>query len=124
MAAEAIRKLKNDIELAGGQRLRDIPALDRTGNRLLDVEAAGVRRYHDQLRKCEIEEVADSRPAFAALRQRLERHQEAARQTHSRRWSDNTMNCLFVAEFFTAIFARNKTNCKFSRSGRPTFPRN
>jgi len=42
MAAEAIRKLKNDIELAGGQRLRDIPTLIEREDRFFDVEAAGV----------------------------------------------------------------------------------
>jgi uncharacterized protein YPO0396 len=81
MAAEAVRKLKNDIELAGGQRLRDIPTLIERENAFVKLKGQASQRFHDQLRKCEIEEVADSAAAFATLQQRLKRYQEATQQT-------------------------------------------
>ncbi|MDZ4820189.1 MAG: SbcC/MukB-like Walker B domain-containing protein [Planctomycetota bacterium] len=79
-AGETIRKLKNDIDLAGGQRLRDIPVLIEREEAFLSTIKVASERYHDQLHKCEIDDVADSEKTFAAHRQRLHSEVEITRE--------------------------------------------
>ena len=78
--AEQIRALKNDIDLAGGQRLRDLPGLIREEKTLHDNKQPAAQRYHLQLTKCGIADVVESAPAFAAVRERLHADLEATRQ--------------------------------------------
>lgn len=70
-AAENVRKLKNEIEQAGGQRLRDIPVLIERERAYLKVKNEGHRRYHEQLRCCDTHDAVATTDAFAATRQHL-----------------------------------------------------
>ena len=70
-AAEMVRKLKNEIELAGGQRLRDIPVLIERENAYLKAKHETHQRYHEQLNRCEMDEAVATAAAFSAMRKRL-----------------------------------------------------
>ncbi len=78
--SEQIRTLKNDIDLAGGQRLRDIPGLIREEKTAHDTKEQASQRYHLQLGKCGIQQRVESAESFAAMRQRLHSDLETTRQ--------------------------------------------
>jgi uncharacterized protein YPO0396 len=70
--AETIRKIKNEIDHAGGQRLRDIPALIEREQAYLITKKERHERYHQQLRRAGVDEIVASADAFAAMRTRLQ----------------------------------------------------
>src|SRR5207249_2216468 len=78
--SEQIRTLKNDIDLAGGQRLRDIPGLIREEKTARDTKDQASQRYHLQLSKCRIHERVETAESFLAMRHRLHSALEATRQ--------------------------------------------
>ena len=69
--AENVRKLQNEIDQAGGQRLRDIPALIQAAQAQLQLKKIAWQRYHDDLRRCGIDDVIANEAAFASMPQRL-----------------------------------------------------
>jgi uncharacterized protein YPO0396 len=68
---ESVRKLKNEIEHVGGQRLRDIPVLIEREQAYLNTKKETYRRYHEQLRRCGIEDDVATPDGFYATRKRL-----------------------------------------------------
>ncbi|MGE0605932.1 MAG: ATP-binding protein [Pirellulales bacterium] len=78
--SEHIRTLKNDIDLAGGQRLRDIPGLIREEMIARDAKDQASQRYHGQLGKCGIQQRVETPELFATMRQQLHADLEATRQ--------------------------------------------
>lgn len=69
---ERIRILKNDIDIAGGQRLRDLPALIREETVRREAKEQASIRYHGLLKDCGIVERVRSAEQFAAMRNRLQ----------------------------------------------------
>jgi uncharacterized protein YPO0396 len=69
--AETIRRLKNDLELAGGQRLRDLPPLIKLEQALLNSKHEASARYHEQLRRAGVQDVISTQGSFAAVRERI-----------------------------------------------------
>lgn len=78
--AEEIRTLKNDIDQAGGQRLRDIPGLIREQNSQHDSKHHASQRYHHQLSNCGIDDQIGSAQAFGVMRQRLHSELQSVQQ--------------------------------------------
>lgn len=77
---EQIRTLKNDIEAAGGQRLRDIPGLIREETARRETKEQASTRYHDFLKKSGIGERVQDADGFADMRNRLQSDLDAIRQ--------------------------------------------
>ncbi len=70
-AAENIRKLRNEIEHAGGQRLRDLPALIERERAYLAAKSQTHQRYREQLQRCNQGDAVTTSTVFAATQQRL-----------------------------------------------------
>jgi uncharacterized protein YPO0396 len=77
---ENIRTLKNDIDAAGGQRLRDIPGLIREEAARRETKELSSQRYHELLNKCGIPEQVQAADRFAGMRKRLQSDLEKNRQ--------------------------------------------
>lgn len=86
--AEQIRALKNDIDAAGSQRLRDIPGLIREELAWRETKEQASIRYHDLLDRCGIRERVETADRFSALRQRLQSNLDAHRQ----RWEKMSLH--------------------------------
>lgn len=78
--AEQIRTLKNDIDVAGGQRLRDIPGLIREEAARRETKEQASIRYHELLSKCAIRERVQAADQFTSMRLRLQSDLETHRQ--------------------------------------------
>lgn len=74
------RRLMNDIESAGGDRLREIPRLIETEETKATAKRAVHARFHAALNSAGIDEQADNREAFAGIRERLPALHEQAEQ--------------------------------------------
>ncbi|NLE38513.1 MAG: hypothetical protein GX621_10860, partial [Pirellulaceae bacterium] len=68
---EEARRLKNEIEQAGGERLREIPLLIRTHEAHLTGKRQASRRYHDAIGESEIAEEVFDQAAFAAIQAKI-----------------------------------------------------
>jgi uncharacterized protein YPO0396 len=64
---EECRRLKNEIEQAGGERLRQIPLLIQNHQSQATTKQDNNRRYHDALREAGIAEKVADQAAFAAV---------------------------------------------------------
>ncbi|MDZ7620158.1 MAG: ATP-binding protein, partial [Patescibacteria group bacterium] len=67
-----VRQLQNDIDQAGGDRLRAIPALLEVERTRLESKRRVFERYHSELRRCEIPDIVATLAAFQAMRPRLQ----------------------------------------------------
>ncbi len=65
---EECRRLKNEIEQVGGERLRQIPLLIQNHQSQAEAKRAGNRRYHEALREAGIDEEVLDQPTFVAVR--------------------------------------------------------
>ncbi len=70
-AEEQIRKLRNDIENAGGARLRELPGLIEKHSIALESRKREEGRYFAALRQAEIDRRVEGEEAFVAMRQEL-----------------------------------------------------
>ena len=61
---EECRRLKNEIEQAGGERLRQIPLLIQNHQSQADAKRASSHRYHEALREAGIHEEVLDQPTF------------------------------------------------------------
>lgn len=75
---EAIRQLTNEIERAGGERLRAIPELIRTAKAHLGHKKDAFTNYHAKLSTCGIKDVVGSPESFAEMREQLRATVESA----------------------------------------------
>ena len=80
--AEQIRTLKNDIDVAGGQRLRDLPGLIREEAARRETKEQASIHYHELLSKCAIRERVETSERFTSMRLRLQSDLE----THRQQW--------------------------------------
>ena len=71
-SGENVYRLKSEIEQAGGQRLRDIPALIQAAQAQLQLKKSAWQRYQDGLRRCRIDDAIANEAAFASARQQLQ----------------------------------------------------
>lgn len=85
---EKIRRLKNEIENAGGQRLREIPLIIAAERLQVDAKSAARARFHDALATCKISRPVHSAAAFAEVREALTDVAEKADQQR-RQMEDN-----------------------------------
>ena len=67
---EECRRLKNEIEQVGGDRLRQIPLLIENHQSHVDTKRASSRRYLEALREAGIQEEVLDQPTFAAVQAR------------------------------------------------------
>ncbi len=70
-AQEEWRRLKNEIDQAGGERLRQIPLLIEKHEALAGTKRAARDRYHDALQAAGFDDPVANEAAFAAIRLRL-----------------------------------------------------
>ena len=68
---EDIRRLKNEIEEAGGERLKQIPLLIQTHESHLSTKRDNNRRYHDALRAAGIKDEVHQQAAFTEVQAKL-----------------------------------------------------
>ena len=66
--AESQRQLKNEIDQAGGNRLRAIPRLIELQQAKLQPKRIAFDRYHDLLKQCEINDIVGSSRDFTKIR--------------------------------------------------------
>jgi len=71
-ASQKVRQLQNDIDKAGGDRLRAIPSLLEVERTKLDSKRRAFDRFHTELRRCRIQDVVASAAAFQPMRSRLQ----------------------------------------------------
>ena len=67
---EECRRLKNEIEQAGGERLRQIPLLIQNHQSHVDTKRARSHRYHEALREAGIHDEVVDQPSFATVQAR------------------------------------------------------
>lgn len=70
-AREQCRLLQNEIDQAGGERLRRIPDLIKTHETAATAKRDNSRRFHEAIRKAEVTPVPMDDPSFQAMRRRL-----------------------------------------------------
>lgn len=68
---EAIRQLNNEIEMAGGERLKKIPGLIEVETAHLQRKQDTYKRFHEYLKVCRIKGEAKNAAYFAEARQHL-----------------------------------------------------
>ena len=79
--AEDIRHLKNEIDRAGGDRLRAIPALLELEGSQLAVKRVAFDRYHTDLKRCHFSETVNKPLIFETMRSQVQqRAKEIAEQ--------------------------------------------
>jgi len=76
LTRETIRQLRNEIEQAGGDRLRQIPSLIKIEEKDLDHKRERLQEYQLNLNTCGIKEVIGSRDQFLQMDSRLRKMSE------------------------------------------------
>ncbi|MEM8671634.1 MAG: ATP-binding protein [Planctomycetota bacterium] len=76
---EAIRQLQNEIDQAGGDRLKQLPRLIETENERLQRKTENSTRFHEFLSACQIKETVSSVEQFQKAREHLATVAERAR---------------------------------------------
>ncbi len=67
---EAVRQLTNELEWAGGERLKQIPGLIKLEEAHLQHKRRTFDRFHENLKVCRIEEIVGSPEVFQQARER------------------------------------------------------
>ncbi len=70
-ARETVRQLKNEIEQAGGERLRQIPGLIRNEQTKFDYKREALQKYQSSLKVCGINNVVGDAQQFQQISKRL-----------------------------------------------------
>jgi len=70
-AAESIRQIKNEIDEAGGQRLRDLPRLIELEQQRLALKRRDYQEYHKHLRACGLADQINASDTFLEMREKL-----------------------------------------------------
>lgn len=70
-ARESVRQIKNEIEQAGGERLRQIPALIRNEKTNLHYKRDAFEKYQSSLKVCGIDDVVGDAKQFQQIGKRL-----------------------------------------------------
>ena len=71
--ADRIRQIRNEIDEASGQRLRELPGLIKLEETRLEGKQKDHRTYHVHLRACGLADEIASADAFAEMREKLEK---------------------------------------------------
>lgn len=82
---ESIRQLKNEIEQAGGERLKKIPDLIRHEEVQLDYKKEAFRKFHQSLKACGVTGQASTPSRFQEAREHLQRKSAQAAERVSTR---------------------------------------
>lgn len=77
---ETIRQLKNEIEQAGGERLKRIPDLIKYQERELQYKKITFHNFHECLKSCGITGLVSSKRVFDEAREHLQRKAEKAKE--------------------------------------------
>jgi uncharacterized protein YPO0396 len=75
--SETVRSIRNEIDLAGGQRLRDLPALIQAEAAVLNSKQEARQKYLELIRRCELDGAPANAEQFADFRDRLEAYRKS-----------------------------------------------
>jgi uncharacterized protein YPO0396 len=115
-AQEECRRLTNEIENAGGERLRQIPFLIRQHETLAETRRESARRYREALRSASLSDDVPDAETFVVVQARL---QEMLRDLEAQAaHSDHTRNHLVVERATTSRALRDEEQELVGLNGR------